>query len=184
MKIYQISGLGANEKAFKNLRLNPDFELVYIPWLQPEKEESLQHYTERMLEKINLNEDFLLMGLSFGGIIVKEMNRFVHPQFNFLISTIKDRSEMPNYMRFSSHTNIHKAIPPAFLTSDSFLSYSVIRKIYSTRLMDLKEIFEFRNHYYLKWAMNQIVNWRNDILLPDFVHYHGNKDIVFPYSNL
>ena len=36
MKIYQVSGLGANANAFRNLRLEQDFEQVYIPWLDPE----------------------------------------------------------------------------------------------------------------------------------------------------
>lgn len=184
MKIYQISGLGANEKAFKYLQLNPDFEMVYLPWLLPEKNENLQHYSERMLEKVNLNEDFLLMGLSFGGIIVKEMNSLVEPKFNFLISTIKDRTEMPAYMRFSSQTNLHKIIPSAFLTSDGLLSYSIARKLYNTRAVDLKEVFEFRNHHYLKWSMHQIVNWKNNTSLNNFMHFHGDKDIIFPYSKL
>lgn len=184
MKIYQISGLGANEKVFKNLQLNPNFETVNIPWLQPEKDETLEHYTLRMAEKINVNEGFILMGVSFGGMIVKEMNHFLNPKFNFLVSTIKDRSEMPAYMRFSSHTELHKAIPAGFLTSDNLLSYSVFRKFYSAKLPDLKEIFEFRNHYYLKWSMDRIVNWHNDSELNNFLHIHGNKDIIFPFSKI
>lgn len=184
MKIYQISGLGANEKVFKNLRMLPDFEPVNIPWLQPEKDETLQHYAERMAEKINTNEDFMLMGVSFGGMIVKEMNRFLDPKFNFLISTIKDRSEMPVYMRFSSHTGLHKIVPPGFLTSDNFLSYSVFRKLYSAKLPDLKEIFEFRDHYYLKWSMDRIVNWQNNVEMKNYIHFHGDKDMIFPFSKI
>lgn len=184
MKIYEISGMGANEKVFKNLRLNPDFELINIPWLHPEKNESLAHYAQRMAEKINLNEDFLLMGLSFGGIISKEMNEFLHPKLNILISTIKNRSEMPDYMKLSSRTGVHKIVPTGFLTSDSWLSYSVFRSLYNAKLPDLKEIFEFRDHYYLKWAMDSIVNWQNHSELKNFVHFHGNKDLIFPSSKI
>ena len=72
MKIYHVSGLGANEKAFSSLQLRSGFELVDLPWLLPESDdESLAHYAERMLSPINLNEKFMLMGLSFGGIIVQ-----------------------------------------------------------------------------------------------------------------
>ncbi|MFA7617285.1 MAG: alpha/beta hydrolase, partial [Weeksellaceae bacterium] len=173
-----------NEKVFKNLRMLPDFESVNIPWLQPEKDESLQHYAERMAEIINPNEDFLLMGVSFGGMIVKEMNRFLNPKFNFLISTIKDRSEMPAYMRFSSHMGLHRIIPPEFLTSDNFLSYSVFRKMYSAKLPDLKEIFEYKDHYYLKWSLDRIVNWQNNVEMKNFIHFHGDKDMIFPFSKI
>lgn len=184
MKIYQISGMGANEKVFKNLRINEDFETVNIPWLQPENDETLEHYSERMAENIDLNDDFILMGVSFGGIVIKEMNRFLTPKFNFLISTIKNREEMPWYMKFDSHIPLHKIVPTSFLTSDNLLSYAVFRKMYSAKLPDLKEIFEFRNHYYLKWSMGVIVNWNNNSELKNFVHYHGNKDIIFPSSKI
>src|SRR5690606_4307095 len=106
MKIYQVSGLGANEKAFKYLKINPEFETVYIPWLQPEELETLGNYAERMAAKIDTSEEFILMGLSFGGIIVQEMNRFLHPKLNILISTVKSREELPLFMKFSSKTNL------------------------------------------------------------------------------
>ena len=184
MKIYQISGMGANEKVYKNLRINPEFETIYIPWLQPEEDETLRHYAERMAETINPNQEFIVMGMSFGGIITKEINQFLNPRFNILISTIKNSSEKPSYMKLSSRTNIHRYIPPSLITSDSFLSYSIFRKLYSSKLPDLKEIFEFRDHYYLKWAADRIVNWESKNPMQNYVHIHGNKDIVFPISKI
>lgn len=187
MKIYQISGLGANGKAFKNLKLNNEFEQINIPWLQPEVDETLVHYTERMLDKINPTEDFLLMGLSFGGILAQEMNRFVNPKHTILLSTIKDRLEMPKLFRFASETNVHKLVPMNFLTSDKVFSYMMLRKIYFPKKQDaLDEIFEFKDHYYLRWSINQIVNWHrsSDYQIDNLTHIHGNKDIVFPISNI
>ena len=184
MKIYQVSGLGANEKAFKYLKLNPGFETVYIPWLQPEKDESLESYTQRMAENIDTSEEFMLMGLSFGGIIVQEMNRFLNPKLTILISTVKSREELPLFMKFSAKTNLHKLVPPKFITSDNGLSYALFRKLYSTKLPDLKEFFEFRDPYYLKWSMDRIVNWKNHIEVNNYVHFHGDKDVIFPFSRI
>ena len=184
MKIYQISGLGANEKAFKYLKIHPDFELVYLPWIQPEIGETLEHYAERMSESIDTNEEFNLMGLSFGGIIAQEMNRFLEPKLNILISTVKSRKELPRFMRFSSHSNLHKLIPPKFISSDNGISYALFRKVYNGKLPDLTEIFEFRDPYYLKWSMDRIVNWQNNVEMKNFIHIHGNKDLVFPVSKI
>lgn len=184
MKIYLISGLGANGNAFRNLRLNPDFEQVYIPWLEPERNETLAHYSERMLDKINPTEDFLLMGLSFGGIIVQEMNRFVDPKHTILLSTVKRREELPLLFRFSSRVNAHKVIPMSFLTSDHIFSYVMLRKIYYTnRERDsIDDIFEYKDPYYLSWSMHKIVNWDHSTAYHEknLTHIHGNRDIVFP----
>lgn len=184
MKIYQISGLGANQKAFKYLKLNPDFEMVYLPWIQPEKGESLDHYAQRMAEKIDPTEDFILMGLSFGGIIAQEINRFLEPQQNLLISTVKTRSELPAYMKFSSKTNLHRLVPSKFISSDNGISYAIFRNIYDAKMPNLNEFFEYRDPYYLKWSMDRIVNWQNNVEMKTYVHYHGTKDIVFPYSKI
>ena len=184
MKIYQVSGLGANANAFRNLRLEQDFEQVYIPWLDPEKDETLAHYAERLLDKMNPTEDFLLMGLSFGGIIVQEMNRFINPKHTFLISTVKSRAELPKLFRFSASINAHKIIPMSFLTSDRTFSYMMMRKLYYTdRDKDnIDDIFEFRNKEYLSWSIHKIVNWEHSTAYHEenITHIHGTKDIVFP----
>lgn len=82
MKLYCISGLGANQKAFKFLKFPDGIEPVFIEWLIPERGETLVHYTQRMAKNIDTSEDFALLGLSFGGIIVQEMNRFLSPKKN------------------------------------------------------------------------------------------------------
>jgi hypothetical protein len=182
MKIYQVSGLGANQFAFKYLKFDPNFEVEFLPWIQPEPHESLDHYAQRMAENIQTDEDFILMGLSFGGLIVQEMNRFLDPKLNILISTIKDRSELPRFMRLSATTHAHKLIPPSFLSSDKGLSYAFFRKLYSSKMPDLQEFFEYRDPEYLKWSIDQIVNWKNHVDLKPYLHLHGDKDIVFPFS--
>ena len=187
MKIYQISGLGANGNAFRNLKLNHEFEQVYVPWLTPEKNETLAHYSERMLNQINPTEEFLLMGLSFGGIIVQEMNRFINPKHTFLISTVKNRTEIPKLFRFSSYVNAHKIIPMSFLTSDHIFSYMMMRKLYYTKKQDsIDDIFEFKDEEYLRWSIHKIVNWKHSKAYKEehLTHIHGDSDIVFPISNI
>ena len=187
MKIYQVSGLGANGNAFRNLKLEDGFEQVYIPWIDPEKDETLTHYTERMIDKINPTEDFLLMGLSFGGIIVQEMNRFINPKHTILLSSVKSREELPTLFRFSSSINAHQMIPMQFFTSRHIFSYMMMRKLYYTKKEDaIDDIFEFKDSNYLKWSIHKIVNWNRSSAyeIQNLTHIHGNKDIVFPIGNI
>lgn len=184
MKIYRISGLGANDKAYKWMKLPEGFEVVYLPWLTPEPKESLAHYAERMAENIDTSEDFVLMGLSFGGIIVQEMNRFLDPKLNILISTVKNRNELPRFMKMSAHTQLHKLIPNHFFDSNKKLSYAVMRKFYNDKMPDLDEFFEFRDPKYIHWAIHEIVNWKNENEPKNYIHFHGNKDVVFPFSKI
>lgn len=185
MKIYFISGLGANKQAFKNLKIPNGFEPVFLDWKIPEPNEDLQHYAQRMSDKINPNEPFHLVGLSFGGIVVQEINQFLKSDKTILISTIKNRSEMPLFMKFSSKFNVHKAIPYNFFVSDKILSYAFFRRLYDPRLPKLSDFFTEKNPYYLRWSMDKIVNWDNNFKNHNqLYHMHGNKDIIFPISKI
>ncbi|MGV4461043.1 alpha/beta hydrolase [Ornithobacterium rhinotracheale] len=185
MKLYCISGLGANQKAFKFLKFPDGIEPVFIEWLIPERGETLAHYTQRMAKNIDTSEDFALLGLSFGGIIAQEMNRFLSPKKTILISTVKNHSELPKLMRWGGKLNADRLIPMRFFTSDSFLSYSFFRKLYDRRLPEIKEFFTHRDPYYLKWSIHQIIHWDpKDLVVKNLHHMHGDRDIVFPLRNI
>ena len=53
MKVYFISGLAADKRIFKNLRLPEGFEPVYLDWISPLKDESLRDYALRLAKKID-----------------------------------------------------------------------------------------------------------------------------------
>ena len=65
MKIYGISGLGADQRVFKYLKL--DCEFIPIDWITPLKRESIENYALRLAQVIDTNEAFGILGVSFGG---------------------------------------------------------------------------------------------------------------------
>ena len=183
MKVYFFSGLGANQKAFKRLKLPEGFEPVFIEWNLPEPAETLEHYVERFTDEIDVNEPFALVGLSFGGIIVQELNKFIKPEKTILISSIKDREQMPRYLKFSSKSSAHKVLPIKFFTSNQTLSYTFFRKLYDSKMPVLEEFFTHKDPYYLKWSIDKIVNWNPDSEeIEGLYQMHGTKDIIFPHK--
>ena len=181
MKVYFISGLGGDKTAFEYLKINSDFEALFIDWKIPEKNETILHYAERMANEINNNESFILLGYSFGGIIVQEMNRLISPEKTILMATVKNREELPPIMHFSAKSGLHKAVPISFFTSNKVLSYAFFRKMYDRKMPLLDKYFNKRNPYYLRWSVNQVVNWQPEHQpIKNLYHIHGDKDIVFP----
>jgi len=67
--------LGADEKAFSHLKID-GFNLVFIPWLMPDKNEPISKYAKRMAISITDKEP-VLIGLSFGGIMCIEIARMI-----------------------------------------------------------------------------------------------------------
>ncbi len=90
-----MPGMAANCDIFENIKLdNSKYKLHFIEWLEPEKEESLQKYSERIAVQIT-NEHPILIGVSFGGIIVQEIAKIIPTEKVIIISSVKDPSEFP-----------------------------------------------------------------------------------------
>ena len=76
--IYFLPGLAAGPEIFENLRLsNSVYDLYYLHWKMPlHQKETVANYAMRMCEDI-LHKNPVLVGVSFGGIMVQEMSQFI-----------------------------------------------------------------------------------------------------------
>ena len=180
--IYCISGLGADEKVFNNLELN-GHELIHIPWLRPNKKETIVEYASRMREQIR-ESPAVLLGVSFGGMIGIEIAKQIQLEKLIIVSSIKNAKELPAWMRYVGQLQLNKFLP--------IRSYKFIEKIDNDRLGVSNEeeremVQEYRkaaDRIYMNWAVNEVLNWKNDWLPENIVHIHGDKDKIFPIKKI
>ena len=107
MKIYCISGLGADERLFKHLHL-PGHELVFVPWITPAKHESIGDYAQHLISIHNMEEGCAVLGVSLGGMVATEIALRIPVAHTILISTIKTCAEAPAYYRFFRTIPVYK----------------------------------------------------------------------------
>ncbi|MBK9635435.1 MAG: hypothetical protein IPO64_13325 [Bacteroidetes bacterium] len=96
MTLYLIGGLGADERVFKYLNINVKTQI--INWILQEPNEELKSYAKRLTEQINKNEEFAILGVSFGGIIAIEMAKFIRPKKLILISSVESSNQLPKHL--------------------------------------------------------------------------------------
>ena len=102
--IYFMPGLAASPTIFENIKLPEDqFEMRFLEWFLPQEKESIESYALRMTEKIQ-HENPVLVGVSFGGVLVQEMAQFLNLDKIIIISSIKSSDEMPNWMKIAKQT--------------------------------------------------------------------------------
>jgi len=181
-KVYIISGLGAGSNVFNRVDFGSSSEPVFIEWLQPKKKESLENYSLRMAESIKTDEPFYLVGYSFGGMIVQEINKHFPAIKVILLGSLKSSSEKSLFFKFLKLTRIYKIVPISFFTHKNFLSYAFFRKMYSRRLPDLFEYFTVRDPYYLKWSIHQVIQWKGK-KQDNTLQILATKDLVFPIKH-
>ncbi len=180
-----MPGLAANHLIFDYLTLPEEqFELHFIAWLVPEsKTESLANYVKRLSVFVK-HENAVLIGVSFGGVIVQEMKKLVNPEKVIIISSIKNKYEMPARMRFSQKTNLHKAFPTKVFTNIEKYEKYAFTNVLKTRIKLYKKFLSMRDELYLPWSINAILNWQRDEIDPEIQHIHGTKDFIFPPDNI
>ena len=74
--VYFISGMCYNCKVFDKLRLPKGYKKAYIEWFIPSPDESLSEYAHKMAKMIDTSRPFILIGYSFGAVIMQEMTLF------------------------------------------------------------------------------------------------------------
>ncbi|MGB4842959.1 MAG: alpha/beta hydrolase [Ferruginibacter sp.] len=180
--IYCISGLGADERAFSKLII-PDFKLEVIRWLMPVADETLPDYAARMRAGI-AEENPILMGLSFGGMLCTEIAKQVPVQKIIIISSIKSSSELPWWMKTVAKLRINKMIP----MRSSKLTQPIQNRMLGVKSAEEKTLVASLRREadlpYTNWAVNQAINWKNDWKHPGIYHIHGDNDNMFPIKNI
>lgn len=180
--IYCISGLGADERAFSKLRVK-GYELNVIPWLIPGQNETIQEYAARMRAGIK-DEQPILMGLSFGGMICTEIAKQIPVKKLILISSVKSSEELPTWMKVVARLRLHKIVP----LRSSKLTEPIQNIMLGAGTEEEKMIAsEYRKKVdisYTNWAVNEAINWKNNWKHPETIHIHGDNDRMFPIKNI
>lgn len=179
--VYCMPGMAASPSIFERVKLpENDFEIHLLEWLLPEKEESIEHYAERVSKNVK-HENVILVGVSFGGILVQEMKRFVNPKKVIIISSVKSNVELPRKMKMAKATKVYKLLPTKFLGNiDNLVKFSFGSQMIKQRLELYEKFLSVRDKIYLDWAIDQIINWKRVEVDPDIIHVHGDADEVFP----
>lgn len=181
-KIYIFSGLGVDKKVFDKIDfgcLDPEF----IDWIEPKKNESLSKYCKRISQKIKV-ENATVIGLSFGGIVAVEIAKILKLKRIILVASAKTKKELPLAYRIVGKLNINKWIPTFALKQQNWITnYFFGVKTIEEKIL-LKNILLQTDAFFLKWAINEIVNWNNIKTPENYIHIHGDGDKIIPISNV
>ena len=180
MTIYFLSGLGADERAFKNIRVPAGYEMRHIPLEPLDGQETFEAYCRKLAAHIDSSKPFILAGLSFGGMAAIEISKFMKPEKLILISTIVTRNEIPRLYRMAGKLKIERFLPAALIpVSLPFLYWFFSPADKAAREL-IASFLEQSDPAYLRWAFGHISRWQNENILTPHIRIHGSRDKVFP----
>lgn len=182
--VYCMPGMAANPTIFEHIRLPEDqYQVHWLSWIPPKKNEPITGYARRICEFVK-HENVILIGVSLGGVIVQEMKKYIKVRLLILISTIKTKYELPGLMRFGRKTKLYKLLPLKLAQYYDRVEKLPFGKKTKSRIKLYKNYIGVVDKPYLKWSIDQILNWKQEKAPNNFIHIHGDEDHLFPIKNI
>jgi pimeloyl-ACP methyl ester carboxylesterase len=178
--VYLMPGLAASTAIFERITLPEDrFEIYLLEWEIPLDNESLTNYAKRIAEKIT-HKNPVLIGVSFGGILVQEIARYIECRKVIIISSVRSNLEFPRRLKIAKTTKAYKLIPMSLILNlENLAKFSFGEKV-NQRLKLYKKFLSVRDIQYLNWAVEQVILWDRVVVDENVIHIHGDADDVFP----
>ena len=178
MKLYFISGLGADHRVFGRMKFE-GYECIHLDWIKPLKNESLAEYALRLAEPID-TKSHALIGVSFGGMLVSEIHRQKGSKASFLISSTPHSQILPSFPAFIAQiflrkgllrigTPLFKVLAPSLFGVKEKEGKDLLRKIITETDLD-----------FLSWALKAILSWKSKEGNTGLIQIHANSDKLVP----
>jgi len=178
--VYFMPGLAASSSIFERIKLDETiFETHLLEWEIPNPKESLSDYAFRISQNIK-DENPILIGVSFGGILVQEISKHVKARKIIIISSVRSNLEFPRRMKIGKKTKVYKLIPmKLILNVEKLAKFSFGEKV-NKRIQLYEKFLAVRDLGYLQWAVENVIRWDRNQIDENVIHIHGDQDDVFP----
>lgn len=178
--LYLMPGMAANPSIFEHIALPPEmFEIHTLSWILPEQNEPIRDYAKRMTALITHDKPVLL-GVSFGGVLVQEMAKHIEVSQLIIVSSVKSMHELPRRMKLSRKLKLYKALPAKLIEDIDVLAKYAFGETVKNRVALYQKYLSMNDRRYLSWAVKEMVCWDQEKPIPNTVHIHGDQDRVFP----
>ncbi|MEH6408544.1 MAG: alpha/beta hydrolase [Leeuwenhoekiella sp.] len=180
--VYLMPGMAANPSIFEYLQLPADrFSMHFLTWKIPAPGEALKAYAARMLQEVT-HDNPILIGVSFGGVLVQEMAKQIKCRKLVIISSVKTKYELPKRMRFSRKIGLYRIAPVSLVQQLDHLAKYALGSKFKERVELYQKYLSISDPVYLSWALEKMLCWDQEKVPEDIIHIHGDADPVFPYK--
>lgn len=183
--LYFVPGLAANSKIFEYISLpEKEYVLHFIEWKIPTSiDETIEDYAKRMCKEIT-HKNPILVGVSFGGVMVQEMSKLINTEKVIIISSIKSNTELPKRLKLAKYSKAYKLFPTKLVANIEEYEKYFLGDFLKKRAEIYKTYLSVRNSDYLHWAIYNVLHWQQSESLENCIHIHGTEDSVFPIKHI
>lgn len=181
-KVYILSGLGVDSSVFETIDFGI-YETIHLPWLQPQTKESMHEYALRISALIPENNPTII-GLSFGGIMAITIAQLRPCKKIILLASAKTHHELPAYYSIIGNIGLHHLVPEFLFSKTNFFIHWMFGLTNKNEKQLLATILKNTDPVFRKWAIDNLLHWKNHIIPNNVISIHGDKDRMIPIKNV
>jgi hypothetical protein len=177
--VYVFTGLGADETVFKNINFGEN-KVIYINYIKPLEKETLSSYAQRLTTQIT-DDNPILIGISFGGMICNEIGKLIKTNKIILINSVTNPKQLPTTLLIIGCLLL-PIIPTSLLKKTHYFTYFIFGVQDFQNKKILSEILRKTDISFLKWALFAILKWKTSKNkgFKNLIEIHGANDILIP----
>jgi pimeloyl-ACP methyl ester carboxylesterase len=182
-KLYLLPGLGADYRIYQNIDLK-GCDVVNVEWLEPEKQDTLSTYAQKLIDKYHIKPHSILIGNSLGGMLSIEIAKKIEIDKVILISSIKTINEAPLSFRLYKHIPLYHIVLTKLMGAVRLIIRLAFGKMSKIEEDLFVSMLKKTSPVFIQWAKKAILNWDNQTIPPNVYHIHGDHDNVLPHKRI
>jgi esterase/lipase len=182
--IYCFPGQGSDKRIFDSLDIDKKYNIKVIEYGTPDKHMTMNSFARQLSEQIDTTQEFILIGVSLGGMICVELNEILSPKKTIIISSAKNRNELPNRYNFQKVIPIYKLFPGSILLAGAKILQPIVEPDRNKNKKTFKSMLNNKNSVYMKRTVSLIINWDRKVNTKTIYHIHGTNDHTLPIRKI
>ncbi|MCU0718380.1 MAG: alpha/beta hydrolase [Pirellula sp.] len=177
-KILLLTGMTPDYRIFERLLpLLPT--AIVVDWIPPVELEPIVSYAARLSRTLKRDEPMIVCGVSFGGIVAREMAYHLNAACCVLISSVRSPRELPPWFRLCRVIAPRPAV--AILKATGTVANHWPERLRSGTTWRLRKLAGKSGEWH-RWATAAVLNWKpsQHVCRIPSRHIHGDRDATFP----
>ncbi|MFN5628583.1 MAG: alpha/beta hydrolase [Bacteroidota bacterium] len=182
--VYFFSGQGSDYRLFDSLKIDSGFVKKFIRYTVPGEHANIKEYAVSIINQIDTTSEFYLIGVSFGGMICCELSEIIKPKKTIIISSAKNRNELPGRYKFMKMFPVYKLFFPQLLKIGSRVVQPIVEPDRNKNKRTFVAMLKDKNKFFLKRSIGMIISWDREVNNRKIYHIHGDNDHTLPIKKV
>lgn len=182
--IYCFPGQGSDARIFDSLSIDTSYVIKIIQYGTPEKDMSMSEFAKLYSHEIDTTHDFVLLGVSLGGMICSELNEILNPKKTIIISSAKNINELPSRYNFQKALPVYKLFPGSIILAGAKMLQPIVEPDRKKNKETFKSMLGAKKSTYMRRTVGIIINWDRTENTKKIYHIHGTNDHTIPLKNV